>query len=128
MSSGAILQLVATGAQDIYLTGEPQMTYWKSTYRRYTNYAVESVELPIAGTINTGAKVSITIPKTGDLLKSLWIHYNPSELIAKSTDLEPQNIIFPTNNDPTKAFLSPVIKITSEKKIINKKIKYFLTL
>jgi hypothetical protein len=42
---------------------------------------LESVEIPISGTISTGSKVSITIPKSGDLLKRLWIHYNPSKLI-----------------------------------------------
>jgi hypothetical protein len=81
MSSGALLQLVAYGVQDIYLVGHPQMTYWKSVYKRFSNYALESVEIPINGTINTGSKVSIVIPKSGDLLKRLWIHYNPSELI-----------------------------------------------
>ena len=81
MSSGALIQLIAYGAQDIYLMGQPQMTYWKTVYKRFSNYALESVEIPISGTINTGSKVSITIPKSGDLLKRLWIHYNPSELI-----------------------------------------------
>jgi Large eukaryotic DNA virus major capsid protein/Major capsid protein N-terminus len=94
MSSSAIVQLVATGAQDIYLTGFPQMTYWKSVYRRHTNTATESVQIPIAGTIRPGSKVSVTIPKTGDLLKRLWIHYNPSELI-------PSQGINPINNQQT---------------------------
>jgi len=78
MSSAAIVQLVTKGAQDIYLTGVPQMTFWKAVYRRHTSYARESVQIPIAGTIRPGSKVSLTIPKTGDLLKGLWIHYNPS--------------------------------------------------
>ena len=81
MSSGALIQLIAYGAQDIYLMGQPQMTYWKTVYKRFSNYALESVEIPINGTINTGSKVTITIPKSGDLLKRLWIHYNPSQLI-----------------------------------------------
>ena len=89
MSSGALIQLIAYGAQDIYLMGQPQMTYWKTVYKRFSNYAVESVEIPINGTINTGSKVSITIPKSGDLLKRLWIHYNPSLLIPAA---EPTNV------------------------------------
>ena len=40
------MQLVAYGAQDVYLTGNPQITYWKVTYRRYTNFAMESIENP----------------------------------------------------------------------------------
>jgi hypothetical protein len=83
MSSGALVQIIAYGVQDIYLMGQPQMTYWKTIYKRYSNYALESVEIPISGTISTGSKVSITIPKSGDLLKRLWIHYNPSLLIPE---------------------------------------------
>ena len=63
MSSGAVLQLVAYGAQDIYLTGQPQMTYWKTIYKRHTNYAAESVQIPISGSIRPGSKVTINIPK-----------------------------------------------------------------
>jgi len=89
MSSAALIQLVAYGAQDLYITGYPQITFFKSVYKRYTNYAIESVQIPISGDIAPGKKVSITIPKTGDLLKRLWIHYNPSELIVKS---DPTNV------------------------------------
>jgi Large eukaryotic DNA virus major capsid protein/Major capsid protein N-terminus len=81
MSSAAIVQLVTKGAQDLYLTGSPQMTFWKSVYRRHTNYAMESVQIPIAGNVRPGAKVSVIIPKTGDLLRKLWIHYKPNEII-----------------------------------------------
>ena len=38
------MQLVAYGAQDIYLTGNPQITYFKVVYRRHTNFAMESIE------------------------------------------------------------------------------------
>jgi len=91
MSSAAIVQLVTKGAQDIYLTGVPQMTFWKAVYRRHTSYARESVQIPIAGTIRPGSKVSLTIPKTGDLLKGLWIHYNPSELVPSGS---PTNVLY----------------------------------
>ena len=93
MSSTAIVQLVATGAQDIYLTGKPQMTYWKTVYRRHTNYATESVQLAITGSIRPGAKVSVTVPKSGDLLRRLWIHYNPSELIPSGGGA-PTNVLY----------------------------------
>lgn len=42
--SGGLLSLVATGVQDSYLTGTPQITFWKIVYRRYTNFAVEAIE------------------------------------------------------------------------------------
>lgn len=93
MSSSAIVQLVATGAQDIYLTGKPQMTYWKSVYKRHTNTAMESIQIPIAGTVRPGSKVSVVIPKIGDLLRRLWIHYNPSELIPSGGG-SPTNVLY----------------------------------
>ena len=91
MSSAAIVQLVTKGAQDIYLTGVPQMTFWKAVYRRHTSFARESIQVPIAGTIRPGSKVSVTIPKTGDLLKGLWVHYNPSELVPGGS---PTNVLY----------------------------------
>ena len=45
------MQLVAYGAQDIYLTGNPQITFFKIVYRRYTNFAIETIEQPFVGTM-----------------------------------------------------------------------------
>ena len=79
---GGLMQLVAYGAQDIYLTGQPQITFFKSVYRRHTNFAVESIQQTINGSVAAGARVSVTISRNGDLLKNLWIQYNPSLLIT----------------------------------------------
>jgi len=86
---GGLMQLVAYGAQDIYLTGQPQITFFKSVYRRHTNFAVESIQQTINGAVNPGSRVSVTISRNGDLLKNLWAQYNPSLLvgISGSTDL-----------------------------------------
>ena len=46
---GGLMQLVAYGAQDVYLTGNPQITFWKVSYRRYTNFALESIEQTFNG-------------------------------------------------------------------------------
>ena len=75
------MQLVAYGAQDIYLTGQPQITFFKSVYRRHTNFAVESIQQTINGSVNPGSRVSVTISRNGDLLKNLWVQYNPSLLV-----------------------------------------------
>lgn len=75
---GGLMQLVAYGAQDIYLTGQPQITFFKSVYRRHTNFAVESIVQTINGTVNAGTRVSVLISRNGDLLKNLWVQYNPS--------------------------------------------------
>jgi hypothetical protein len=61
------MQLVAYGAQDVYLTGNPQITYWKVTYRRYTNFAMESIEQTFNGQADFGRRVTCTISRNGDL-------------------------------------------------------------
>ena len=78
---GGLMQLVAYGAQDIYLTGQPQITFFKSVYRRHTNFAVESIQQTINGSVAAGARVSVTISRNGDLLKNLWCQYNPQLLV-----------------------------------------------
>ena len=79
---GGLMQLVAYGAQDIYLTGQPQITFFKSVYRRHTNFAIESIQQTINGSVSPGSRVSVTISRNGDLLKNLWVQYNPSLLVA----------------------------------------------
>jgi hypothetical protein len=71
---GGLMQLVAYGAQDIYLTGNPQITFFKVVYRRHTNFAMEAVEQTINGTVgSSGAKVTATIARNGDLLGRMWL-------------------------------------------------------
>ena len=64
---GGLMQLVAYGAQDVYLTGNPQITFWKVTYRRHTNYAMESIEQTFNGQADFGRRVTCTISRNGDL-------------------------------------------------------------
>ena len=47
---GGLMQLVAYGAQDLYLTGNPQITFFKVVYRRHTNFSIESIEQVFSGT------------------------------------------------------------------------------
>jgi hypothetical protein len=61
------MQLVAYGAQDVYLTGNPQITFWKVTYRRHTNFAMESIEQTFNGQADFGRRVVCTISRSGDL-------------------------------------------------------------
>ena len=57
---GALLQIVAYGAQDIYLTGNPQITFFKMVYKRHTNFSIETIEQMADGTVNFGKKVQLT--------------------------------------------------------------------
>jgi hypothetical protein len=71
MLGGGLLQLVATGRQDIYLTGNPQTTFFKQVYRRHTNFAIESCRIDFDGSTDFGKVVVATIPRKGDLLNTL---------------------------------------------------------
>jgi hypothetical protein len=67
------MQLVAYGAQDIYLTGNPQITFFKVVYRRHTNFSMESIECTFNGTVDFGKKSNVTISRNGDLIGSMHL-------------------------------------------------------
>ena len=97
--SGGLMQLVAYGSQDIYLTGNPQITFFKVVYRRHTNFAIESIEQTFNGTVGFGKRLSVTISRNGDLITDCFLevtlkrkagvapHY-PAEAFVKSVELE----------------------------------------
>ena len=70
---GGLMQLVAYGAQDIYLTGNPQITFFKVVYRRHTNFAVESIEQTFNGTADFSKRVTATISRNGDLIQQMYL-------------------------------------------------------
>jgi hypothetical protein len=71
---GGLMQLVAYGAQDVYLTGNPQITFFKVVYRRHTNFSMEAIQQTIDGTVGTGAStVSATVSRNGDLVGKMWL-------------------------------------------------------
>jgi hypothetical protein len=67
------MQLVAYGAQDIYLTGNPQITFFKVVYRRHTNFAVESIEQTFNGSADFNKRVTATISRNGDLIQQMYL-------------------------------------------------------
>ena len=70
---GGLLQLVAYGAQDVYLTGNPQITFFKVVYRRHTNFAIESIQQTFNGTAGFGNTVNITVSRNGDLINRAYL-------------------------------------------------------
>ena len=70
---GGLMQLVAYGAQDIYLTGNPQITFFKVVYRRHTNFAMESVDQTLNGSAALGNKVTATVSRNGDLVGRMYL-------------------------------------------------------
>jgi len=84
------MQLVAYGAQDIYLTGNPQITFFKVVYRRHTNFSMESIQQTLDGNADFGSSVSCTISRNGDLVYRMYLEHEAS-LIANNTE-EDDNI------------------------------------
>ena len=70
---GGLMQLVAYGAQDIYLTGNPQITFFKVVYRRHTNFAMEAIVQTFEGQPAANRKVSATIARNGDLVHRVYL-------------------------------------------------------
>jgi len=83
---GGLMQLVAYGAQDIYLTGNPQITFFKVVYRRHTNFAVESIEQTFNGSADFNKRVTATISRNGDLIQQMYLEVVlPAVLTVGST-------------------------------------------
>ena len=79
------MQLVAYGAQDVYLTGNPQITFWKVTYRRHTNFAVESIEQTFNGQADFGRRVQCTVSRNGDLAYRTYLQVTLPEVDGSHT-------------------------------------------
>lgn len=74
------MQLVAYGAQDVFLTGTPEITFWKVSYRRHTNFAMESIEQTFAGQADFGRRVTCTISRNGDLAYRTYLQVTLPEI------------------------------------------------
>ena len=74
------MQLVAYGAQDVFLTGTPEITFWKVSYRRHTNFAMESIEQTFSGQADFGRRVTCTISRNGDLAYRTYLQVTLPEI------------------------------------------------
>ena len=70
---GGLMQLVAMGAQDVYLTGNPQITFFKVVYRRHTNFSKECIAQQFTGSAAFGSSVSCTLARNGDLVQEIYL-------------------------------------------------------
>ena len=84
------MQLVAYGAQDIYLTGNPQITFFKVVYRRHTNFSMECIQQTLSGssTIATtsGNTGTVTISRNGDLVSNVYVEVVSNSATANAVD------------------------------------------
>jgi hypothetical protein len=82
------MQLVAYGAQDVYLTGNPQITFFKVVYRRHTNFSFESIETTFNGNASFGKRVTCTITRNGDLITRCYLKVQLPEISVNDLDLD----------------------------------------
>ena len=76
--AGGLMQLVAYGAQDVYLTGQPKVTFFQAVYKRHTNFAMENIQQTVNGTPSNSGRVSVTIARNGDLVGDMYVALVPS--------------------------------------------------
>ena len=88
---GGLIQLVASGAQDAYLTGNPQITFWKGLYKRHTNFAMEAFRINFNGQPNWGTKQTAIIGRHADLLYSTYVEVQLPHMDAEDNTLPKWN-------------------------------------
>lgn len=82
---GGLLQLIAQGKQDVFLTGNPQVTWFKMVFRRYTNFSIEQQMIPFDNQADFGRRITVLLPRKGDLLGALWLEVQLPALTDAST-------------------------------------------
>lgn len=71
--SGGITQLVSVGQQDIHIIGKPETTFWRSTFKRHTNFAMGVQRQILQGKPSAGGMSSIRLERKGDLLSYMYL-------------------------------------------------------
>ena len=100
---GGLMQLVAYGAQDIYLTGNPQITFFKVVYRRHTNFSMESIRQTFNGSVTSAASsVTATISRNGDLVHKMWLDV---KMAATGVPTEPAGVGVSTDSEGDDPFV-----------------------
>jgi len=72
------MQLVAFGAQDVYLSGTPKVTFFQAAYKRHTNFAMETVQQTVQGAGGNGGLFSVTLSRSGDLVGDMFVALTPT--------------------------------------------------
>ena len=86
--AGGLMQLVSYGAQDIYISGNPQITFWKILYKRHTNFAMEAIEVTFNGQADFGKRVTAIINRNADLMYRTYV-----QVVLPTVDLTQESSI-----------------------------------
>ena len=84
--AGGLMQLVAYGAQDVYLTGNPKVTFFQAVYKRHTNFAMELIQQTTNGSPSSSGRVSVTIARNGDLVGNMHVALTPISNVLTSNN------------------------------------------
>ena len=121
--TGGLIQIVAYGSQDLFLTGIPEITFFKYIYKRYTNFAEETIDLKFDGVCNFGEEVSCTIPKNGDIIKNLLLKIDLPNVSLNRTlnneDIKIKQIEYNTVNTNYNNFCNYLIFLYDSIRIID---------
>ena len=87
--AGGLMQLVAYGAQDVFLTGNPKVTFFQAVYKRHTNFAMENIEQTINGSATKDGRVSVTVARNGDLIGEMYLELKTKVLATRAGKAAP---------------------------------------
>jgi len=82
---GGLLQLVAYGAQDAYITGNPHITFWKVLYKRHTNFAMEAMRVNFTGSPAYGQRSVVVVNRNADLMFRTYLEVTLPDTRAAAT-------------------------------------------
>lgn len=95
--SAALIELVSVGAQDVYITGSPQVSFFRQNYKRYTNFAMKPERMDYIGTFGASNEITIPVRSKGDLLSYVWIEATSIAGVQENTTaLHSNNAATPT--------------------------------
>jgi hypothetical protein len=84
--SAALIDLVSKGAQDVFITGEPQVSFFRQNYKRHTNFSMKPERMDYIGTFAANNEITVPIRSKGDLLSYIWIEDTLISNVATNTD------------------------------------------
>jgi len=96
--SAALIDLVSVGAQDVYITGDPQVSFFRQNYKRHTNFAIKPERIDYIGSFKAGAEIKIPIRSKGDLLSYVWLE---GTNINTHHEVAPTTSLFNSRSNPT---------------------------
>ena len=95
--SAALIELVSVGAQDVFITGDPEVSFFRQNYKRHTNFAMKPERMDYIGTFGANNEITIPIRSKGDLMSYIWIEATNIASVQNNTaGLFSQNASNPT--------------------------------